>query len=156
MILDRMMAFFIDLALIHFLSTGWITLFREAIVKSVSQEEFDNPFLLWAQSATHPIFSILIWFFYFFAFLTFFSETPGMSIFNLKIRRISKNSESVGWRSGVVRTMGLVLEVLILGFGLLPAFFSSSGRTLHDCLSDTMVVRASSQDLPVLEEVERI
>jgi len=156
MVLDRILAFVLDLSLIHFLSTGWITVFREIILKSVSPEEFDNPFLLWARSDFHPVVSILIWFFYFSAFLTFFSETPGMSIFDLKIRRISRSSGGIGWRSGLVRTLGLVLEFLTLGFGLLPVFFSSSGRALHDCLSDTMVVRASAQDLPVLDEVGRI
>lgn len=156
MVVDRIMAFVLDLSLVHFLSTGWITLLRDVILKSVSPEEFDNPFLLWAQSATHPAFSILIWFLYFSAFLTFFSETPGMAIFDLKIRRISKNSGKIGWKPGLVRTMGLVLEFLTLGLGLLPVLFSSSGRALHDCLSDTMVVRASAQDLPVLDEVGRI
>ena len=153
---DRIMAFLLDLSLVHLLSSGWITLLRDALLKSVSPDEFDNPFLLWARSSSHPAFSVLIWFAYFSGFLIFFSETPGMAIFDLKVRRISKRSARIGWRSGVVRTMGLVLEVLTLGFGFLPALFSSSGRALHDCLSDTMVVRASLQDLPLLDEVSRI
>jgi len=150
------MAFFLDISLIHLLSTGWITLLRDAILKSVSPEQFDNPFLLWARSGSHPAFSILIWFLYFSTFLIFFSETPGMAIFDLKVSRISKHSGRIGWRSGVVRTVGLVLEVATLGFGLLPVILSSSGRALHDCLSDTMVVRASVQELPLLDEVSRI
>jgi uncharacterized RDD family membrane protein YckC len=156
MALDRILAFFLDIALIHFLSTGWMMVLRDAILKAVSPEQFDNPFLLWARSGSHPVFSILIWFTYFSAFLIFFSETPGMALFDLKVSRISKPSARIGWRSGVVRTMGLVLEFATLGFGVLPVFLSSSGRALHDCLSDTMVVRTSVQDLPLLNEMSRI
>lgn len=156
MVVDRIMAFFLDLAIVHFLSTGWITLVREQVIKNIPSEAFDNPFLLWAQSGSHFIFSIVIWFAYFSLFLTFFSETPGMAVFDLKIRRISKSLKGIGWREGTVRTIGLILEFFILGFGLLPVLFSSSGRALHDCLSDTMVVRASTQDLPVLDEAASI
>jgi uncharacterized RDD family membrane protein YckC len=129
---------------------------REAILKSIAPAQFDNPFLLWARSGSHLAFSILFWFTYFVAFLTFFSETPGMAMFDLKISRISKISLRIGWRAAVVRTMGLLLEVVTLGFGLLPALISSSGRALHDCLSDTMVVRSNLQELPILQEVSKI
>ncbi len=156
MIAKRILSFVLDLAFVHFLATGWLMILRTAILHEIPAVDFDNPVLLWAQSDHHLFLSLLIWFFYFLCFTALFSETPAMALFGLRLRRISGKSGPLGWRVALVRTLGLFFGALTLGLGMVPAMVSSSGRALHDCLSDSMVIRGDLEDIPGMESIQTL
>ena len=78
--------------------------------------------------------SLLVFAVAYFAFTVLVQQTPGMRVFRLRVVRLDRPAPIGLWRS-VVRTVGVIL--------LVPALLrDSGGRSLHDRLSQTAVVRA--------------
>jgi len=77
--------------------------------------------------------SLLVFAVAYFAFTVLVQQTPGMRVLRLRVVRLDR-PEPIGlWRS-VVRTVGVIL--------LIPALLrDAEGRSLHDRLSQTAVVR---------------
>ena len=72
--------------------------------------------------------------------VAFSGRTWGMTLFGLR---------AVDWRTGLIPTTGqcarralaYIISLATLGLPLLPALFDSEGRTAHDRLSRTVVVK---------------
>lgn len=71
-------------------------------------------------------------------------QTLGKWATGLRIER--KNGEHLNWWRVLLRHfIGYPLSLLTLGLGFLIAAFNASGRTLHDLLAGTIVVRDAGQ-----------
>ena len=67
-------------------------------------------------------------------------QTIGKWVTGLRIERTSGQGLSIG-RALVRHFVGYPLSLLTLGIGFLLAVVNSKGRTLHDLIADTVVVR---------------
>ena len=78
--------------------------------------------------------SLLVFAVLYFTFTVLVQQTPGMRVLRLRVVRLDR-PEPIGlWRS-VVRTVGVIL--------LVPALLrDAGGRSLHDRLTQTAVVRS--------------
>jgi uncharacterized RDD family membrane protein YckC len=78
--------------------------------------------------------SLLVFAVLYFGFTVLAQQTPGMRLLKLRVVRVDRPAPIGLWRS-VVRTVGVIL--------LLPAILRDErGRSLHDRLTQTSVVRA--------------
>lgn len=78
--------------------------------------------------------SLLVFAVAYFVFTLLVQQTPGMRLLRLRVVRVDRPVPVGAWRAGV-RTLGVVL--------LVPALLrDAAGRSLHDRLTDTAVVRA--------------
>jgi len=75
---------------------------------------------------------------YFSAFWSNSGETPGMRL--MKVRVLAPSGESPSLLRSLVRFVGLVLAIIPLGAGFLPALVDSRRRALPDYLAGTTVV----------------
>ena len=67
-------------------------------------------------------------------------QTIGKWATGLRIQRI--DGRPLGWGYSLLRhIVGYPLSLLIFGLGFLVAAFNSQGRTLHDMIAGTVVVR---------------
>ena len=67
-------------------------------------------------------------------------QTIGKWATGLRIQRIDRRP--LGWGNSLLRhIVGYPLSLLIFGLGFLMAAFNSQGRTLHDMIAGTVVVR---------------
>jgi uncharacterized RDD family membrane protein YckC len=71
-------------------------------------------------------------------------QTLGKWATGLRIERTDGSSPS-WWRVLLRHFIGYPLSLLTLGLGFLLAAFNASGRTLHDLIAGTIVVRDSGQ-----------
>jgi uncharacterized RDD family membrane protein YckC len=80
--------------------------------------------------------SLLVFAVLYFGFTVLVGQTPGMRLLKLRVVRTDRPAPVGLWRSAV-RTVGVIL--------LVPAVLrSADGRSLHDRLTQTAVVRAPS------------
>ena len=78
--------------------------------------------------------SLLVFSVLYFGFTVLAQQTPGMRLLKLRVVRVDRPVPIGLWRS-LVRTLGVIL--------LVPALLrDESGRSLHDRLTQTAVVRA--------------
>lgn len=78
--------------------------------------------------------SLLVFAVLYFGFTVLVQQTPGMRLFKLRVVRVDRPAPIGLWRS-VARTVGVIL--------LIPAVLRDEhGRSLHDRLTQTAVVRA--------------
>lgn len=78
--------------------------------------------------------SLLVFSVLYFGFTVLAQQTPGMRLLRLRVVRVDRPVPIGLWRSGA-RTLGVIL--------LVPALLrDESGRSLHDRLTQTAVVRA--------------
>jgi uncharacterized RDD family membrane protein YckC len=75
---------------------------------------------------------------YFVLFWSAAGQTPGMRLMHLRVRRPGGGGLSTG--RAIVRAIGLVLAIIPLFAGFLPALFDRRRRTLPDYLAGTVVV----------------
>lgn len=75
---------------------------------------------------------------YFTAFWTATGETPGMGL--MRVHVVAPSGESPSLLRSLVRFVGLVLAIIPLGAGFLPALVDSRRRALPDYLAGTTVV----------------
>lgn len=79
---------------------------------------------------------------YFAAFVAAGGQTIGKMAADIRVVPHSADAGTrVSFGYAVLRAAALLVSVLPLGLGLLPAFFSADRRTLHDRLAETRVVR---------------
>jgi len=76
-------------------------------------------------------------------------QTPGMRLLRLRLRGPTGNSLSVG--RSLVRFVGLLLAIVPLFAGFLPALFTERRRALPDFLAGTVVLY---EDAPTLSGSE--
>jgi uncharacterized RDD family membrane protein YckC len=75
---------------------------------------------------------------YFATFWTATGETPGMLLMHVRVQAPSGEAPSLA--RSVVRVVGLILAIIPLGAGFLPALVDSRRRALPDYLAGTTVV----------------
>ena len=75
---------------------------------------------------------------YFAAFWTATGETPGMGL--MRVRVVTPSGESPSLLRSMARFVGLVLAIIPLGAGFLPALVDSRRRALPDYLAGTTVI----------------
>jgi uncharacterized RDD family membrane protein YckC len=78
--------------------------------------------------------SLLVFAMLYFGFTVLAQQTPGMRLFKVRVVRVDRAAPIGLWRS-VVRTVGVILIVP-------AALRDEHGRSLHDRLTQTSVVRA--------------
>ena len=86
---------------------------------------------------------------YFVLFWSSAGQTPGMRLLRLRLRGPTGNSLSVG--RSLVRFVGLLLAIVPLFAGFLPALFTERRRALPDFLAGTVVLY---EDAPTLSGSE--
>ena len=75
---------------------------------------------------------------YFATFWTATGETPGMGL--MRVRVVAPSGEAPSLLRSLVRVVGLVLAIIPLGAGFLPALVDSRRRALPDYLAGTTVI----------------
>jgi len=75
---------------------------------------------------------------YFVAFWTGPGQTPGMRLLGLRVR--SRSGGTPGLTRSLLRVAGLMLSIITLGIGFLPALVDSRRRALPDYLAATTVI----------------
>jgi uncharacterized RDD family membrane protein YckC len=78
--------------------------------------------------------SLLVFVVAYFVFTVLVQQTPGMRLLKLRVARVDRPAPVGVWRA-VVRTVGVVLLVPVL-------LRDRHGRSLHDRITQTAVVRA--------------
>ncbi len=78
--------------------------------------------------------SLLVFAVAYFVFTVLVQQTPGMRLLRLRVVRVDRPAPIGLWRA-LVRTLGVVLLVPVL-------LRDSHGRSLHDRLTQTAVIRA--------------
>jgi uncharacterized RDD family membrane protein YckC len=79
---------------------------------------------------------------YFVLFWSAAGQTPGMRLLHLRVLGPSGEPPSLG--RSIVRLVGLVLSIVPLFAGFLPALFSERRRGLADFMAGTVVVYADA------------
>lgn len=119
--LNRFLQFIID----HFIFFGFCYILQLTM-------KFEN-------NGEYEFYGLISYFLYYSISEGFFSRTIGMKIMNLKVVRFSdKNNIDIG--DGISRTVGRVLNVLILQLGYIWMLFDKNKQTLIDKFSNTLVV----------------
>jgi uncharacterized RDD family membrane protein YckC len=83
---------------------------------------------------------------YFVFFWSSLGQTPGMRLLAVRVR--ARDGESPGVVRSLVRFVGLVLAIVPLFAGILPALFDDRRRALQDFLAGTTVVYDEDEQLP--------
>jgi uncharacterized RDD family membrane protein YckC len=83
---------------------------------------------------------------YFVAFWSGTGQTPGMALMHLRVR--DRHGTPPGVVRSLVRFVGLVLAIVPLFAGCLPALVDDRRRALQDLLAETVVVYAEDSQLP--------
>jgi uncharacterized RDD family membrane protein YckC len=86
---------------------------------------------------------------YFVLFWAAAGQTPGMRL--LRLRVLDGRGRPPGLTRSVVRFFGLLLAIVPLFAGFLPALFDARRRGLHDLLARTVVVYADREQLVGVE-----
>jgi uncharacterized RDD family membrane protein YckC len=79
---------------------------------------------------------------YFFLFMATTGATPGLRL--LRLRVISVYGRTPEWWRALLRCVGWVLGLLLLGLGFVWIGFDREKRGLHDWVAGTYVIRAGS------------
>lgn len=137
-ILTRAIAFLIDSLLI----TGITSLFLLTPLlfgagNFISFREFLGIFLL-------PFYLLFVLFhiLYHTYFLTLTGQTPGKSVFNLKV--VSRGGLSLEWHEALLRALGYLLSLIPAGMGFFWALFDKKKEALHDKLTGSRVISLGS------------
>ena len=81
---------------------------------------------------------------YFAAFWSTTGQTPGMHLVGVQVRTSAGGAP--GALRSLVRCAGLVISILVLGLGFLPALVDRRRRALPDYLAGTVVVQLSEEE----------
>jgi uncharacterized RDD family membrane protein YckC len=81
---------------------------------------------------------------YFVAFWSSTGQTPGMHLVGVRVRTAAGGG--LGVLRSLVRCAGLVISILTLGLGFLPALVDRRRRGLPDFLAGTVVVQLSEEE----------
>jgi uncharacterized RDD family membrane protein YckC len=81
---------------------------------------------------------------YFTAFWSTTGQTPGMNLVGVRVRTAAGRAPGV--LRSLVRCAGLVVSILTLGLGFLPALVDRRRRALPDFLAGTVVVQLSKEE----------
>ena len=95
-----------------------------------------------AFASNDPLYSgylAAVTFFFFGWFWTHGGETPGMRAW--KIRLIAAEGGAVSWQRSALRYAAAPLSAACLGLGYLWSWFDPQGRSWHDLVSKTRVIR---------------
>jgi uncharacterized RDD family membrane protein YckC len=137
----RGFAFSLDLLVVWVICLFFFWLAFSAVRLALSQDEYiflDNPFL-----GPLSFTSLFLWpllFLSYFTFLTWWGgQTLGKRIAHLRV--VSRQGGEVSMVQALGRTVAYLLSFLTGGFGFLIILFSREGRSLHDRISGTRVVR---------------
>jgi uncharacterized RDD family membrane protein YckC len=79
---------------------------------------------------------------YFAGFWSVTGQTPGLRL--LRLRVLTRSAEPPSFHRGLLRFAGLILAIIPLGAGFLPALFDRRRRALPDYLAGTTVEYASA------------
>jgi uncharacterized RDD family membrane protein YckC len=83
---------------------------------------------------------------YFVAFWSWTGQTPGMALMHVRVK--DRRGAPPGFLRSLVRFVGLVLAIVPLFAGCLPALVDDRRRALQDFLAGTVVVYADDSQLP--------
>jgi uncharacterized RDD family membrane protein YckC len=81
---------------------------------------------------------------YFVAFWSTTGQTPGMNLVGVRVRTAAGGAP--GALRSLVRCAGLVVSILTLGLGFVPALVDRRRRALPDFLAGTVVVQLSKEE----------
>ena len=127
---SRVAAAFVDL-----LAASFLTLPCAAVIELTSGR-WDDPRVLASMAGI----AVLVTFLYFVVTTGLLGRTPGMSLFSLRAVDVRTALVPTTGQS-VKRTLFYLLSLATFGVGILYALFDAEGRTAHDHLSGTVVVR---------------
>ncbi len=137
----RGIAFSLDLLVVWMICLFFLWIAFSAVQLALSKREYiflDNPFL-----GPLSFTSLFLWpllFLSYFSFLTWWGgQTLGKRITHLRV--VSQRGGEVSVAQALGRTVAYLLSFLTGGFGFLIVLFSREGRSLHDRVSGTRVVR---------------
>jgi len=89
---------------------------------------------------TELIHEFFISYIFFVLFFHFPGRTPGKKLFGLKVIDLHGNGR-IGWYQAFERTHGYVASGLSASLGFLQVLWDSEGKTMHDKISGTTVIR---------------
>lgn len=91
-------------------------------------------------------FSLILGILYFSVFeCSEMSGTPGKALLNIAV--VNEDGARVSFKAAVVRYLARYLSWAIAGIGYLMQPFTSKKQTLHDMLTETVVINKESADL---------
>ena len=126
----RIAASFVDLLVVAFASSPF------AAVIELTNGNWSDPRVAGSMAAI----VLVVMFLYSTASTVLAGRTWGMSL--LSLRAVDVNTGLLPTtRQAVARTLGYMLSLALLGLGIIYALFDAEGRTAHDHLSSTAVVR---------------
>jgi uncharacterized RDD family membrane protein YckC len=123
-------------AQIAFLIAGATVVLITSLIRSVNADALYQSLVgvAWALSVTA----------YFVGFWSIVGQTPGMRLLGVRVVRPSGSPPAL-WRS-LLRLVGLVLSIVLLGLGFLPVLFDRKRRALQDFLAGTVVVAVPDEE----------
>ena len=92
-----------------------------------------------AQAAKGPPFFTILWVLYGTFFLTYWGATPGKRVFRLRVAAAGEG-QALDWRAAFTRTLFTVVSAFCL-LGFIWALYDKEGRTWHDLVAGTRVLR---------------
>lgn len=96
---------------------------------------------IWMDYGMHTILSFL---YYPFFESSVMSATPGKALLGMVV--LTESGERISFKVAVIRFFGRYLSWLLLGLGYLMQLFTTKRQTLHDMLSETIVINRPSED----------
>jgi len=79
---------------------------------------------------------------YYVAFWVYSGQTLGMKTWNIRV--VDLDGCAIGWRRAALRMAWALLSLAVGGLGFVYALFDKQGRTWHDILSKSQLLRVSS------------
>jgi uncharacterized RDD family membrane protein YckC len=83
--------------------------------------------------------NVLIYVAYYAGFLTWSGQTPGKILLNIKIIRTNGSNITMGY--SLLRCLGYIISIIMLGIGFLWIAFDPHKQGIHDKIADTYVVK---------------
>jgi uncharacterized RDD family membrane protein YckC len=83
--------------------------------------------------------NVLIYVAYYAGFWTWSGQTPGKILLNIKIIRTNGSNITMGY--SLLRCLGYIISIIMLGIGFLWIAFDPHKQGIHDKIADTYVVK---------------
>lgn len=142
----RAAAVVIDLLVINVVSS--LIFFMLLLGLGISMEQFSQEVMdfFWEKTNTPPpayglgqLVSIACLLLYFGFFVARDGQTPGMSLFRLRV--VDTGGMTVSTWTAFIRAMGLYFSASFLGLGFVIALFTAKRQTFHDIIARTYVIQ---------------
>jgi len=79
---------------------------------------------------------------YYIVFWTYGGQTLGMKTWNIRV--VDLDGCAIGWQRAALRMACAILSLIVFGLGFVYALFDKQGRTWHDILSKSRLLRVSA------------